>query len=160
MNIMVTCLAIDDAPLGSAGGGDQRTPQKADAADQHRLAAGILLQEARDRLEVEQPGTSWPQWCATNIERSYGDVMKCLRLAGAPDPAAAHAAERVAARQSDQKYRQKKKQSVSPETLSNGEATTPDSIDADLRMTIRTMTLDRLVAFRDWLLGYCQLKGI
>jgi hypothetical protein len=64
-------------------------------ATDHRIAAGRLLIEARDRVQRGEAGSiGWEAWCTKNIKRSLGDVRKVMLIAGAKDPAAALTQER------------------------------------------------------------------
>lgn len=60
---------------------------KADEIDgkarDHRLAAALLLKEARERL----PRGEWGKWLVANIRRSRQDVYRCLALVKSDDPA-------------------------------------------------------------------------
>ena len=63
---------------------------KADAtASRHRIRAGQELLEVRAILAHGE----WLPWCKANIKRGPRDVQKLLKIAGAADPAAAHAEE-------------------------------------------------------------------
>src|SRR5215472_11302074 len=65
------------------------------AAD-HRIAAGMLLIEARKKVEAGEAGPiGWYSWCEQNILRSIGDIRKIMRIAGHVDPEAALAKERA-----------------------------------------------------------------
>jgi hypothetical protein len=48
-----------------------------DRTEDHRLAAGILLRQARELV----PSGAWGQWCQTNIKRSRGEVVRLLAAA-------------------------------------------------------------------------------
>jgi hypothetical protein len=59
-------------------------------APDHRIAAGILLADARKRVETGEAGpVKWTQWAAEHIERSAGDVRKLQQAARSHLPAVA-----------------------------------------------------------------------
>ena len=64
--------------------------------EDHRVRVGLLLIEARARVEAS--GQQWTGWVVANIARSVRDVQRCMALARADDPVAAAAAERGKAR--------------------------------------------------------------
>ncbi len=58
-----------------------RTQQK---AKDHRIAAGLLLDEARRRIQAGEAGNvTWTLWEAANIRRSPGDIRKLIKHANA-----------------------------------------------------------------------------
>jgi hypothetical protein len=63
-------------------------------AGYHRLRAGQELISARKHV----PPGEWKAWCETNIKRSYRDIKRLLKIAGAEDPEAALEQERVSTR--------------------------------------------------------------
>jgi len=72
---LVTLAAEINARLGLTG----RTQQK---AQDHRIAAGLLLTEAHRRVgEGEAGNITWGHWLAANIHRSPGDVRKLISKA-------------------------------------------------------------------------------
>lgn len=66
---LATLAAEINARLGLTG----RTQQK---AQDHRIAAGLLLTEAHRRVRAGEAGetTTWGNWLTANIHRSPGDV--------------------------------------------------------------------------------------
>jgi hypothetical protein len=56
----------------------------------HRLQAGRELVAARAVIE---PG-KWEAWCKVNIKRGARDIRQVMKMASAPDPEKALAAER------------------------------------------------------------------
>lgn len=56
----------------------------------HRLQAGRELVAAR---AVVDPG-NWTKWCKANIKRGMRDIQQVMKMASAPDPEKAAAAER------------------------------------------------------------------
>ena len=50
--------------------------------DDHRLAAGLLLRQAKELV----PHGQWGSWCEANIERSRGDVIRLMALAAEHEP--------------------------------------------------------------------------
>jgi Protein of unknown function (DUF3102) len=70
---------------------------KAEAnASRHRIRAGQELLEARALLAHGE----WLPWCKANINRGVRDVQKLLKIASAPNPAAALEAENAQRRES------------------------------------------------------------
>jgi hypothetical protein len=70
---------------------------KAEAsASRHRIRAGQELLEARALLAHGE----WLPWCKANIKRGVRDVQKLLKIASAPNPAAALEAENAQRRES------------------------------------------------------------
>jgi len=77
-------------------------------ANDHRIAAGQQLKEARARPEMQERG-AWGRWIAENIKRSRADVYRCLALVKSDDPTeqqAAREAEKDAARESMSRSRE------------------------------------------------------
>jgi hypothetical protein len=86
-------------PLDVIAGQISAHLDKAAKADEHRLSAGMLLIEARRRVDAGEAGdVRWENWCAANIKRSSRDIRRVMRLAGASDPVQAIAQERGEAR--------------------------------------------------------------
>lgn len=50
-----------------------------------RVALGLLLIEARDLLEREDPQTAFSTWVEANVRRSREDCYACIRLAESHD---------------------------------------------------------------------------
>jgi hypothetical protein len=70
-------------------------------ADSSRLRTGRLLLQAREIFEAgKAEGDSWRAWCTKNIvpPRSYRDIKRVMALARDPDPIAAVAKAKEAAR--------------------------------------------------------------
>src|SRR5437764_12201760 len=82
----------------------QKADQYQGKADDHRIAAGILLLQAREVVKAN--GLVWGAWLLENVKRSRQDVYKVMALAAAPDPQAAREAEKAATRASVQKHRE------------------------------------------------------
>jgi Protein of unknown function (DUF3102) len=59
-------------------------------SEYHRLQAGRELIAAR---AVVEPG-KWIEWCKANIKRGRSDIHQVMKMAGAPEPEKAAAAER------------------------------------------------------------------
>ena len=73
--------------------------QRAAQADDHRISAGKLLIEARERVEAGEAGDiTWSDWVKQHIDRSPGDVRKVMALARAGDPEAARGKEKETAK--------------------------------------------------------------
>jgi hypothetical protein len=66
------------------------------SASHHRIRAGQELLEARTLLAHGE----WLPWCKANIKRGVRDVQKLLKIASAPNPAAALEAENAQRRES------------------------------------------------------------
>lgn len=59
-------------------------------ANDHRLAAALLVAEARGRIEAGEAGNvTWSKWAAQNIDRSRSEVNKLLKIGQSDDPRAA-----------------------------------------------------------------------
>jgi hypothetical protein len=76
-------------------------------ADRARIRAGKLLIELRQRIEAGEAGQGikWGKWCGENIARSKRDINRCIKLAQAKDPEAAHDEEKTEAVERMQKNR-------------------------------------------------------
>jgi hypothetical protein len=73
-------------------------------ADDHRIAAGIRLAEAREIVG----DTGWQKWCAEHIpDRSIRDVYRLLKIGQAGDPEKALSDEREQNREAQRKSRAK-----------------------------------------------------
>ena len=66
-----------------------------DRAESLRYSAGRELIEAREHVA---PG-EWLAWCKANIKRSFRDVQRLMKIAGADDPDAALEQDRAKARE-------------------------------------------------------------
>ncbi len=56
-------------------------------AKDHRIAAGMLLIEARKKVDAGEAGNiGWHAWLKQNIERSIRDCQKVMKIAGYIDP--------------------------------------------------------------------------
>ena len=57
-------------------------------ADKHRLQAGQLLLQLRQRIESGEEGNDldWWPWCEKHIERSRSDCKRLMEIAAADDP--------------------------------------------------------------------------
>jgi hypothetical protein len=88
-------------------------------AKDHRIAAGLLLIEARKIIESGAGGDiTWTIWCRKNVNRSRQDIHKIMKLAGHVEPEAALAAERARNRAYQDKYR-KNAENVADTTVSD-----------------------------------------
>jgi hypothetical protein len=65
------------------------------SAKSHRISAGRELIAAREHVS---PG-EWIAWCKANIKRSYRDIKRLTKIAGADDPEAALEQDRAKARE-------------------------------------------------------------
>ena len=76
----------------------------------HRLQAGQLLLQLRERIESGEAGNgiNWWEWCEQHIERSRKDCETLLRIANAPDPEAAALGDRERVRLAVAKHRERK----------------------------------------------------
>jgi hypothetical protein len=76
-------------------------------AEDHRIAAGQLLIEARKRVEAGEAGShTWSTWCNHNINcRSERDIRRVMRIAAHQDPAKALADERKRTREQVRAHR-------------------------------------------------------
>lgn len=77
-------------------------------ADEHRLAAAIILAAAKDACEADS--LNFKNWCGANIEgRSWESTRKLARIGAAPEPKQALEDLRGRERGAAQKQRDKKK---------------------------------------------------
>lgn len=76
----------------------------------HRLQAGQLLLQLRERIESGEAGNgiNWWEWCEQHIERSRKDCETLLRIANAADPEAAALGDRERVRLAVAKHRERK----------------------------------------------------
>lgn len=144
--------------------------EKADEIDgkarDHRIAAGLLLKEARERL----PRGEWGKWLVAYIRRSRQDVYRCLALVKSDDPAEQQKArqrEKAVNRGAVQQHRSNVSY-VSDKSPSSGRVLAPDNpLDAiknlaatlaDPLDVIKTLILDLDTAeferFKAWLLAH------
>ena len=77
----------------------------------HRLQAGQLLLQLRERIESGEAGNgiNWWEWCEQHVERSRKDCEKLMRIASADDPEAALVEDREKTRLAVAKHRETKK---------------------------------------------------
>lgn len=79
-------------------------------ASDKRITAGRLLVAARDRIERGEAGEiTFREWCKAQVQRSWPDIRKCIKLAESDDPEAARDAEKAKARAAMKKLRAKRK---------------------------------------------------
>ena len=80
-------------------------------ADKHRLQAGHLLLQLRQRIESGEEGNdlAWWPWCEKHIERSRSDCKRLMEIAAADDPEQALEDERERVRKAVAKNREKTK---------------------------------------------------
>lgn len=118
-------------------------------ADDHRLAAGLLLAEARSRLAVEFPEMTWTAWCHANIKRSTRDIKRCLAIAKAPDPIAEREAEKERNRlaKAQQRDRESGGTDVSPPSPA-ATAERPEMVRA--KADFRLLTWQERGEFLEW----------
>jgi Protein of unknown function (DUF3102) len=102
--------------------------EKADEIDgkarDHRIAAGLLLKEARERL----PRGEWGKWLVAYIRRSRQDVYRCLALVKSDNPGEQQKArqrEKAVNRDAVQRHRENVTY-VSDKPVSPGRALAPD----------------------------------
>jgi len=134
-------------------------------ARDHRIAAGLLLKEARERL----PRGEWGKWLVAHIRRSRQDVYRCLKLVKSDNPAEQQKAlqrEKAVNRGAVQQHRSNVSY-VSDKTPSSGRLLAPDNpleaiknlaaTLADPLDVIKALTLDLanadLERFKAWLLA-------
>lgn len=102
--------------------------EKADEIDgkarDHRIAAGLLLKEARERL----PHGEWGKWLVAHIRRSRQDVYRCLKLVKSDNSAEQQKArqrEKAVNRDAVQRHRSNITY-ISDRTPSSGRVLAPD----------------------------------
>jgi hypothetical protein len=88
----------------------------------HRLAAGFLLLEARERVP-----TGWQQWCKLHFGKSARDIRKCIALANSPNGQAAIGKEREDNRKAKQRQRQRERADVRPQPDNDLELVTKEN---------------------------------
>jgi hypothetical protein len=79
-------------------------------AEDQRLAAALLLREAKERVEAgEDPRfVSFPVWCQVHLPgRSSRDIRRLIKIANAPDPKSALDDLRVKTREQTRRWRNK-----------------------------------------------------
>ena len=75
--------------------------------EEHRLAAGLQLIEARKRVEAGEAGQiGWHDWVRANIKRTLRDVQKVMAIARAPDPEKKLVEERDRVREQVRRHRE------------------------------------------------------
>jgi hypothetical protein len=76
-------------------------------ADRARIRAGQLLIALRKRVEAGEVGENinWWKWYAENFARGKRDAFKCMKIARAEDPEAAHDEEIESKRQARKRPR-------------------------------------------------------
>ena len=104
---------------------DAATSQR--RADKHRLQAGQLLLQLRQRIESgeEGNGIDWWPWCEQHIERSRKDCEKLMRIASAEDPEQALEDERERVRLAVADHRARKKAAADVTVTSKPDADEP-----------------------------------
>ena len=80
----------------------ERLEHAAPEYDEQRISVGLLLIEARDRVQSGK----WHDWLKANIKRSIRDCQKAIALAHAPDPRRRLAEQREKNRQYARRHRQ------------------------------------------------------
>ena len=154
-----------------------------DKADDHRIAAGKLLLEAKGRVqsgEVKMPdgrNMPWEKWCVDNVKRSQGDIRKVIALVSHADPEAERAAQnarRRAAAQGDQQERAPRAVSQPdpvnhfsdcptnrPPAYPPGPCDCPEEdLLAFAILQVRRLDADDLKSFAGWFSKYCNEQGI
>lgn len=87
----------------------QKAALHADKVKRHRVRAGQLLIEASKYV----PAGTWQEWCRSHIQRSLGDIRKCIKLASSVDPEAAAEDEKRRNAEAAQRARDNKRSDVS-----------------------------------------------
>jgi len=99
-------------------------------AEDHRIAAGKLMIEARKLVEAGEAGdVTWTKWCSQNINRCRQDIHKIMKIAGHVEPEKALKDERAAAREGMAKHRDKL------ENVANGEDVSDIPQDENVELT-------------------------
>lgn len=81
-------------------------------ANDHRLAAAILLEEARAKLEGT--GVKFKDWAEKHVKQSWETVRKLVVIGGAKNPAKALADMRSKNAEANKKHREAKKTGTAP----------------------------------------------
>lgn len=116
---------MTNTELEKAGNADSRAQAAGQEANDHRIAAGHLLVQARVRVGVAQ----WAAWYKKHINRSKADIYRCIGLVEAPDPSKAREAEKAKAREGMAATRAKATEPVSnvrDQALAKVQASKPD----------------------------------
>jgi hypothetical protein len=78
---------------------EKANPDRQRALD-HRISAGKLLIEARDKIKSGECGNiSFAEWLRENVQRSKTDCYRVMKIAGDDDPETALELERKATRE-------------------------------------------------------------
>jgi len=119
---------------------------RAAKADDHRIAAGHLLREARERIQTGKEGPiTWTDWVASNIQRSMRDVQRCIALVEpGGDPEERRETEKTTNREAKPKgSRATGASRVSPSTSVEPQADQPDPLGVTI-IQIKTLARDDL----------------
>lgn len=116
-------------------------------ANDHRIAAGKLLIDARERVQGGEVSVTWEKWCAENVHRSQGDIRKVMRIAGHVEPAVAREIEIERNRVAKQRER------ADVSAVSQQISVKHNAVD-ELRNKVIALTPDEFADFKGWFLRY------
>ena len=117
-------------------------------ANKHRLQAGLLLLQLRERIEAGEEGNvTWWEWFETqDLGRSRKDCERLMRIAGAEWPEKAMADEREKTRLAVAKHREKKAAELTVGSKPNGIGDAPLEV-ADSKPPNPEKERDRFLVF-------------